>query len=210
MKLGDIIFNSIKACNYVPFEISKEKLLYEDGYRDDPDLGIIVNNKWQAFFEAYGLALSLHKVAPITKELEKDEDGNYLIPSDNEEIISIFYIDKYSKEIVEVRYNLVGDYIALDSPNLNNLYISYIRRLEFMDDANFKQYEDDIDIKKEYGISDGLASILVSLISSILFRAYNENDAQVRYNNAVALLNNLRVYGDYKLNKQRRIYPYHG
>ena len=79
-----------------------------------------------------------------------------------------------------------------------------------MDDANFKQYEDDIDMKKEYGISDGLASILVSLISSILFRAYNENDAQVRYNNAVALLNNLRVYGDYKLNKQRRIYPYHG
>lgn len=202
MKLIDLVYHTIKSCEWLDREISKEKI--EDGsYLTDVDLSTFVVNVYTTLNQAFSLVYTLNKISPVVISLDLSEDNSYNLGNDILEVFNVYqnifgrnnrykgYVNLYFKN-----GSSDGEFFVKNRNN-NALNFEVIRQF-----PTFDSTYNDVDLKS-YGINDQVAYICSKYACALLYSGIDQNVAYLRENVAVSIMNTLPDYANYNFHNQQ-------
>ncbi len=202
MKLINLVYQTIKSCEWFDREISKEKI--EDGsYLTDVDLATFVLNVYTTLNRAFSLVYTLNKVSPVVMTFEKSEDNYYNLGIDVNEVFNSYQniYDRNNKykgylNLYFTKGQSNGEYFVKSITN-SEVNFEVIRQIPILDST-----ANEIELK-DYGISDQVAYSCSQYACALLYSGIDQNVSYLRENVATSIINTLPDYGNYDFHTQQ-------
>ncbi len=193
MLLSELIYQVIKSCVWLDYEISKENII-NNTYKGDADIGTFVNNVYVALNNSFNFALSLNKIAPVYKQL-KEVENIY-------EVLAVNY--HYGNDYKSLNFTLENSDIKLLNfqGDLDKVFVEYIVEPPILSNSTLSL--NDLELKT-YGVSQAVANACGNIASAELTRDIDPNLSYLNKKSAIDLLNILPNFGNATLHNQRYI-----
>ena len=189
MLLSELVYQVIKNCVWLDYEISKENIM-NNTYKGDADIGTFVNNVYIALNNSLNYALSLTKITPIVSLL-KETDNIY-------EVLNV-YTDYRTLD-----YEFANGKVKLTNyrGDLDKVMVEHVVEPPILTNSTLSI--NDIELKN-YGISNAVANACGNIASAELTRDIDPNLSYLNKKSGIELLNVLPNYGNAKLHTQSNI-----